>query len=79
MANAGKVLPDLERIRKEAAAPRRERLRIVIAGDAGRPIRSISLPRGLPKVVSIIAITLVLATGVLIALSSHMNGSLARL
>lgn len=79
MAKADKALPDLERIRKEAAAPRRERLRIVIAGDPSRPIRTLSLPRGLPKIVSIVALVLVLGTAALIAGSWHMNGSLARL
>jgi uncharacterized protein YcbK (DUF882 family) len=79
VAKADKALPDLERIRKEAAAPRRERLRIVITGDAHRPIRTLSLPRGLPKVVTIVALVLVLGTIGLIAGSWHMNGSLARL
>lgn len=79
MAKADKALPDLERIRKEASAPRRERLRIVITGDAHRPIRTLSLPRGLPKIVTIVALVLVLGTIGLIAGSWHMNGSLARL
>lgn len=79
MPKVGKALPDIERIRKEAAAPRRERLHIVITGDASRPIRTLSLPRALPKVVSIVAIVVVLAMAVLIAGSWHMNGSLARL
>jgi uncharacterized protein YcbK (DUF882 family) len=79
VAKADKALPDLERIRKEASAPRRERLRIVITGDAHRPIRTLSLPRGLPKIVTIVALVLVLGTIGLIAGSWHMNGSLARL
>jgi uncharacterized protein YcbK (DUF882 family) len=79
VAKADKALPDLERIRKEASAPRRERLRIVITGDASRPIRTLSLPRGLPRIVTIVALVLVLGTIGLIAGSWHMNGSLSRL
>jgi uncharacterized protein YcbK (DUF882 family) len=78
-ADARQSLPELERIRKEAAAPRRERLRIVITGDASRPIRTLTLPRGLPRFVSIVAVGLILTTVVLIAGSWHMNGTLARL
>ena len=43
----------------EAAA---RRLRIVIASDASRPIRTFSLPRGLPRVVTIVVGTLAVAT-----------------
>jgi uncharacterized protein YcbK (DUF882 family) len=79
MADARQSLPELERIRREAAAPRRERLRIVIASDASRPIRTISLPRGLPRVVTIIALVLIATTAALIAGSWHMTGSLRKL
>jgi uncharacterized protein YcbK (DUF882 family) len=79
MANARRSVPELERIRREAAAPRRERLRIVIAGDASRPIRTLTLPRGLPRVVSLVALALIVTTGALIAGSWHMNGALRRL
>jgi uncharacterized protein YcbK (DUF882 family) len=79
MASARKAEPDLARIRKAAAAPRRERLRIVITGDASRPIRTLTLPRGLPRVVSIVALALVATTAALIVGSWHMNGALQRL
>jgi uncharacterized protein YcbK (DUF882 family) len=72
-------LPELERIRREAAAPRRERLRIVIATDPSRPIRTFTLPRGLPRAVSIVAVVLILTTTALILGSWRMNGSLHRL
>ncbi|HSZ84019.1 MAG TPA: DUF882 domain-containing protein, partial [Polyangia bacterium] len=79
MADARRSMPELARSRRAAAAPRRERLRIVIAGDASRPIRTLTLPRGLPRAVTLVALALVATTGALIAGSWHMNGSLRRL
>jgi uncharacterized protein YcbK (DUF882 family) len=79
MADARRSVPELERIRREAAAPRRERLRIVIATDASRPIRTFTLPRALPRAVTIGALVLIATTAALIAGSYHMNGSLRRL
>jgi uncharacterized protein YcbK (DUF882 family) len=70
---------DLERIRKEQAKPRRARLRIMIAGDPTRPIRTISLPRRLPLVVSVIVGTLTLATIVLACGSWKLSGALSGL
>src|SRR3954454_1302464 len=70
---------DLERIRREQAKPRRARLRIMIAGDPNRPIRTISLPRRLPLVVSLIVGTLAIATIVLACGSWKMSGALAGL
>jgi uncharacterized protein YcbK (DUF882 family) len=78
VASARDSAPELDRIRK-AVAPRRERLRIVIASDASRPIRTITLPRGLPRIVSIVAGVLVLATITLVFGSWHLNGALERL
>jgi len=78
-ADARRSLPELERIRRAAAAPRRERLRIVITGDASRPIRTFTLPRGLPRAVTGVALALVATTATLIAGSWHMNGALQRL
>jgi uncharacterized protein YcbK (DUF882 family) len=68
---------DLERIRKEQAKPRRARLRIMIAGDPTRPIRTISLPRRLPLVASIIVGTLALATVVLACGSWKLSEALS--
>ncbi len=79
MADARRSVPELDRIRKEAAAPRRERLRIVIAGDASRPLRTITLPRGLPRAVSIVAALLVVTSAGLLAGSWRLNGSVNRL
>jgi uncharacterized protein YcbK (DUF882 family) len=79
MADARRSLPELERIRREAQAPRRERLRIVISTDANRPLRTFTLPRALPRTVTIIAGVLILTTVALILGSWKMNGSLRRL
>ena len=68
---------DLERIRKEQAKPRHARLRIMIAGDPTRPIRTISLPRRLPLVVSLVFGTLAIATVVLACGSWKLSGALA--
>jgi uncharacterized protein YcbK (DUF882 family) len=68
---------DLERIRKEQAKPRRARLRIMIAGDANRPIRTITLPRRLPLVATLIVGTLAIATILLACGSWKLNGALA--
>ena len=70
---------DLERIRKEQAKPRHARLRIMIAGDPTRPIRTISLPRRLPLVVSLIVGTLAIATVVLACGSWKLSGALSGL
>ncbi len=70
---------DLERIRKQQAKPRRARLRIMIAGDPNRPIRTISLPRRLPLVVSLVFGTLAIATVVLACGSWKLSGALAGL
>ena len=52
-------------------------LRIMIAGDPNRPIRTISLPRRLPLVVSLVVGTLALATIVLACGSWKLNGALS--
>ena len=49
-------------LRKQQDRPPRARLRILIAGDPGRPMRAITLPRTLPLVASVIGATLVLLT-----------------
>ncbi len=70
---------DLERIRKEQAKPRHARLRIMIAGDPNRPIRTISLPRRLPLVASLVVGTLVIATVVLACGSWKLSDALSGL
>ena len=56
-------------LRKQQDKPRRARLRILIAGDPGRPMRSITLPHALPMVASAVGATLLFAT-VLLACGS---------
>ena len=68
-AEAASALGGLPPIRKQKSKPPRPRLRILIAGDPTRPMRTISLPHALPLVVSIGAGILVLAT-VLLACGS---------
>jgi len=70
---------DLERIRKEQAKPRHARLRIMIAGDPNRPIRTISLPRRLPLIASVVVGTLALATVVLACGSWKLSDALTGL
>jgi uncharacterized protein YcbK (DUF882 family) len=76
MAGRADSTPDLRRIRKELVKPRRERLRIVIASDPHRPIRTLVLPRAIPTIITLTAITLLLTTVVLICGSWHMSDSL---
>jgi uncharacterized protein YcbK (DUF882 family) len=70
--------PDIRRIRKEVDRPRRERLRIMIASDPQRPIRTLVLPRALPTIISALGAALVLTTIILICgswkMSDAMNG-----
>jgi uncharacterized protein YcbK (DUF882 family) len=68
---------DLGRIRKEQAKPRHARLRIMIAGDPNRPIRTISLPRRLPLVAALIVGTLAIATVVLACGSWKLSDALS--
>jgi len=69
----------LERIRKEKeqAKQPKARLRIMIAGDPNRPIRTISLPRRLPLVASIVVGTLLVATVVLACGSWKLSDALS--
>jgi uncharacterized protein YcbK (DUF882 family) len=71
----------LERIRKEKeqAKPSKARLRIMIAGDPSRPIRTISLPRRLPLIASIVVGTLAVATVVLACGSWKLSDALRSL
>jgi len=68
-AEAAKALFGLPPIRKQSSKAPRARLRILIAGDPTRPMRTISLPRALPLAVAITGGILVLAT-VLLACGS---------
>jgi len=70
----------LERIRKQQQPkPRRSPLRIMIATDPDRPVRTLSLPRALPRVLAVVGAVLVAATVVLACGSWRLNGSLGTL
>src|SRR5262245_52998047 len=67
---------ELRRIRKEMVRPRRERLRIMIASDPHRPIRTFVLPRALPTIITLVGGTLLLTTILLICGSWKMRDAL---
>src|SRR5664279_1608314 len=70
----------LKRIRKEAVRPRRERrLRIMIACDPQRPIRTLTLPRALPTLISLAGAALLLATIISLCGSWRMSANLGGL
>jgi hypothetical protein len=47
-APAGIIAPELKRLRKLLARKRREPIRIIIATDPTRPVRTLNIPRFLP-------------------------------
>jgi uncharacterized protein YcbK (DUF882 family) len=70
---------ELARARRELARPRRERLRIVIAGDPRRPLRTIAFSARLPTVVAAtVAVVFLAALGLGLA-SWHLRGWVDRL
>ncbi len=72
----------LERIRKEQQQkpkPRRAPLRIMIASDPDRPVRTLTLPRSLPRVLAAAGAVLVVATVILACGSWKLNGALGAL
>jgi uncharacterized protein YcbK (DUF882 family) len=74
------IAATLKRIRKEAVRPRRERrLRIMIAGDPQRPVRTLTLPRALPTLISLAGAALLLVTIVLLCGSWRMSATLGGL
>lgn len=73
------VTPDLGKIRKAAGRPRRERLRIIIASDPQRPVRTFVLPRAAPVVAAVGALLLVITTVVLFCGSWRTSDALSRL
>jgi uncharacterized protein YcbK (DUF882 family) len=70
---------DLRRIRKQQRKAPRARLRIMIAGDPLRPIRTISLPATLPTVVLVLAGALLLGAAILACGSWKMSDARAAL
>lgn len=81
MAHRAQLDPtfDLDRIRKQQNKTRHAPLRIMIAGDPHRPIRTISMPRQLPAVVLVSALVLIAATVLLACGSWKLNGALGAL
>jgi len=74
------IVAALERIRKQQQPKlRRSPLRIMIATDPDRPVRTLSLPRALPRVLAVVGAVLVTATVVLACGSWKLNGSLGQL
>lgn len=69
----------LDRIRREQNKTHAPRLRIVIASDPKRPIRTFTLPRALPVMVSLVAGALILATVLLARGSWQMSDTVAGL
>lgn len=71
----------LERIRnkQQQPKPRRSPLRIMIATDPDRPVRTLSVPRALPRVLAIVGAVLVVATVVLACGSWKLNGAMGTL
>jgi hypothetical protein len=53
--------PELTRMRRELARKRREPIRIIIATDPNRPVRTLTVPRTLPAVLLASSAILVLA------------------
>lgn len=74
------VAETLRQLRKEPERPRRDRrLRIMIACDPERPIRTLVLPRALPLLISLIGAALLLATVILLCGSVRMSETLGGL
>ncbi len=74
------VAETLRQLRKQPQRPRRDRrLRIMIACDPERPIRTLVLPRALPMLISLIGAALLLATVILLCGSVRMSETLGGL
>jgi uncharacterized protein YcbK (DUF882 family) len=74
------IAETLRRMRKAAVRPRRERrLRIMIASDPHRPIRTLVLPRAVPTLISLAGAALLIATVLLLCGSWRMSTSLGGL
>ncbi len=70
---------DLERILSNQRKTKRARWRIMVASDPSRPVRTFTLPRLVPSLVTLLAILLIGATVALACGSWKLNGSLGRL
>jgi uncharacterized protein YcbK (DUF882 family) len=70
---------DLDRILKPKRKPAKARWRVMVASDPTRPVRTFTLPRLLPSILSLTAIALVAATVILACGSWKLSGSLGML
>ena len=70
---------DLARILSQQKKTQRARWRIMVASDPSRPVRTFTLPRLLPALLTMFALTLVTATVVLACGSWKLSGSLGKL
>src|SRR5262249_19548767 len=70
---------DLNRILHKQRKTQRARWRIMVATDPSRPIRTFTLPRLVPAILSLTAIALVTATVLLACGSWKLSGSLGAL
>jgi len=72
---------DIERILKQQRKPTKSkaRWRIMVASDPSRPVRTFTLPRLLPTLLSLFALSLVAATVILAFGSWKLSGSLGAL
>ena len=70
---------DLARILKQQQKTQRARWRIMVASDPSRPVRTFTLPRLLPTVLTLFTVSLVLATVALAFGSWKLTGSLGKL
>ena len=70
---------DLARILKQKHKPAKARWRVMVASDPSRPVRTFTLPRLLPTMMSLFAIALVAATVILAFGSWKLSGSLGAL
>src|SRR5262245_43451643 len=70
---------DLDRILNQQRQPAKARWRIMVASDPSRPVRTFTLPRLVPAMLSLTAIALVAATVILACGSWKLSGSLGTL
>ena len=70
---------DLKRILQQQRKPKKARWRIMVASDPSRPMRTFTLPRLLPTLLTTFAVALIAATVILACGSWKLSGSLGRL
>jgi uncharacterized protein YcbK (DUF882 family) len=76
---SGTAAPELTRMRRELARKRREPIRIIIATDPSRPVRTLTIPRALPAVLLAFSAILVLSAIALSFSTWSMSDTVASL